>query len=134
MPVKKPTVLIIDSDTMTAGAMARAVRRAGYEVVVENGGKKGFKTAVEIEPELIVLEYDMHDMNGLKVLQKLRDEAWGLRAKVIFVSNVYDMAVVNQVLLLGVQDYIMKSDLAVDDFVRLVGKYIKPAQEMLVAV
>jgi DNA-binding response OmpR family regulator len=129
MSKQNPVVLIIDDDEMIGAAMERALRLSGYETLRADGGKKGLKMAIEQEPDLIILDYNMPDLNGLNVLKKLRDDAWGSRAKVIFATNVYDLKAVNLVLQLGVRDYVMKSDMGVADLIKLVGKYVAPAAE-----
>ena len=125
MAQTQPTILIIDDDQMIADAMGRALTLAGYQTLRADTGKKGLALALAEHPDLIILDYNMPSMSGLDVLDKLRADLWGHSAKVIFATNVYDVGAVNEVLRLGVKDYIMKSDLAVGDLVALVGKYVK---------
>lgn len=122
----KPTVLIIDDDETITGAMSRALTLAGYEISVAATGKAGLKQAFEAHPDLIILDYTIPGTDGLRLLDKLRADMWGHGAKVIFASNVYDVGVVNEAMRLGVSDYVMKVDLSIDQFVALVGKYVKP--------
>ncbi|TAH35849.1 response regulator [Candidatus Saccharibacteria bacterium] len=121
-----PTVLIIDDDETISGAMSRALTLAGYEVSVAATGKAGLEQAFGAHPDLVILDYTIPGTDGLQVLDKLRADMWGHGAKVIFATNVYDVGVVNEAMRLGVSDYVMKVDLSIDQFVALVGKYVKP--------
>lgn len=122
----KPTVLIIDDDETISGAMSRALTLAGYEISVAATGKTGLERAFETHPDLVILDYTIPGTDGLQVLDKLRADMWGHNAKVIFATNVYDVGVVNEAMRLGVSDYVMKVDLSIEQFVALVGKYVKP--------
>lgn len=119
-----PLVLVVDDDAMIADAMSRGLKLAGYRTVEATDGHAGLRLARSEHPDLIVLDYNMPDYDGLRVLQELRKDAWGHAAKVIFATNVYDVAAVNDVMALGVRDYIMKSDFAMQDFLALVNKYV----------
>ncbi len=122
----KPTVLIIDDDETIGAAMSRALSLAGYEVATTTTGKTGLEQAFATHPDLLILDYTIPGTDGLQVLDKLRADMWGHGAKVIFASNLYDVGVVNEAMRLGVTDYVMKTDLSIDQFVALVGKYVKP--------
>ncbi|MEO1287020.1 MAG: response regulator, partial [Chloroflexota bacterium] len=47
-------------------------KRQGYDVAVAESGVKALKTAVDEDPNLIILDVMMPDMNGLEVCRNLR--------------------------------------------------------------
>jgi DNA-binding response OmpR family regulator len=109
--------------------MAMALEAAGYEAAEVETGEAGLQTAVEQRPQLIILDYHMLDMDGVQVLHKLREDEWGKTVPVIIASNVYDVDIINSIMELGVQDYVLKADVNLDDIVTLVGTYVPmPAQ------
>jgi two-component system OmpR family response regulator len=120
----QPTILIIEDDPMVADAMSRGLTVAGYHVEQAGGGKTGLKAALELHPDLTILDYRLPGMDGLDVLTELRKDMWGASAKVVFATDVYDVGVVNEVLRLGVTDYVMKADLGLNNLIKLVGKYL----------
>jgi two-component system OmpR family response regulator len=123
----QPIVLIIDDDPMVADAIGRGLGLTGYHVEQAGGGKSGLKSALELHPDVIILDYKLPGMDGLAVLDALRKDIWGAHAKIIFATDVYDVGVVNEALRLGVKDYVMKADLGLNDLIKLVGKYVPPA-------
>ena len=129
----KPTVLILDDDEMTATAMCRELKLAGYEVAHFSDGSEGLQHALKEEPGLMILDYKMTGTDGLEVLEKLRNNLWGHKAQVLFVTDVYDLGVMNALMLLGVKDYVMKADLAVGQLVKIVDKYFAPAEAAVYA-
>jgi len=119
------TILLIDDETMVARPMVVGLKAAGYEVNQVENGKQGLEQALSQHPKLIILDYQMPDMDGLTLLKKLREDEWGKTAQVIFATNIYELEIVNQAMNLGVRDYILKSEMNLDDIVKLVGSYMQ---------
>jgi CheY-like chemotaxis protein len=124
MTDQKPRILIIDDEKITSRTMAMALEAVGYATTEFDSGQAGLDVAVETHPDLILLDYNMPGMDGLATLQKLRQDEWGKQVPVIIASNVYDVDIINTIIALNVQDYVLKIDVNLDEIVRLVGKYI----------
>lgn len=118
------TVLVIDDDNLLSRSISDSLTQAGYSVEVASKGQEGLTYALEHKPRLIILDYQMPDINGLEVLKALRSDNWGKKVEVIFATNTYDMSVVNAALGLGVHDYVLKADTSLDQITELVRKYI----------
>jgi DNA-binding response OmpR family regulator len=119
-----PTILVVDDEKNTARTMALALQAAGYQTVECNSGKEVLQLSLTDHPELLILDYHMSDEDGVSILKKLRKDEWGKSVPVIMASNVYDVDLMNSIMNLGVQDYVLKSDVNLDDIVKLVGKYV----------
>ncbi len=120
----KPLILIIDDEKMTSRTMAMALTAVGYQTMEADGGEVGLQIALQQHPALIMLDYNMPGMDGITTLRELRTDEWGKQVPVIIASNVYDVDIINSIIELGVQDYVLKVDVNLDDIVKLVGKYI----------
>jgi len=120
----KPLILVVDDEKMTSRTITMALEALGYQTIIAETGKGGLATALEQHPRLIVLDYHMKDMDGIAVLQALRKDEWGKNVPVVMASNIYDVDIINSIMELGVQDYVLKSDINLDDIVKLVGKYV----------
>lgn len=121
---QQPVILVIDDDTMASRPLIIGLKAAGYEVVQGYNAKEGMEMALGQHPSLIILDYKLPDQDGVKVLEQLRKDTWGKDVPVIFATNTYEVDVMNDVMALGVRDYILKSDITLDDTVKLVGTYI----------
>jgi two-component system, OmpR family, KDP operon response regulator KdpE len=119
-----PTILVVDDEKMTSRTMTMALEAAGYQTEVADTGKGALESAVTNHPDLILLDYNMPDMNGVTALRQLRTDEWGKSVPVIIASNVYDVDIINAIIELGVQDYVLKVDVNLDEIVKLVGKYV----------
>ena len=106
-------VLIIDDEDMLLKALTDALSDA-YDIKTAKDGETGLKVALETHPHLVILDYKLPGMDGVEVLEKLRADEWGKLVPVFFATNSYEPELVNKVMLGGVKDYIIKSDISLD--------------------
>jgi CheY-like chemotaxis protein len=121
-----PHILVIDDDDLLRRSLVESMKSAGYRVLDAKNGSDGLALALESHPEMIFLDYQMPGTNGVEVLTELRKDDWGKKVEVVFATNVYDMAVVNEVLAMGVHDYILKADSSLEQIVDVAKKYVNP--------
>jgi CheY-like chemotaxis protein len=67
-------VLIVDDEEDLAGAVEVLVRRRGFRTYKVFDGKAGLLAAQELLPDLILLDYELPELDGLQVIQRLRAE------------------------------------------------------------
>jgi DNA-binding response OmpR family regulator len=120
----KPLILVVDDEKLTSRTVTMALEAVGYQAMVAEDGKTGLEQALAVHPQLIVLDYHLKGMDGVEVLRKLRTDSWGKDVPVIMASNVYDVDLINTLMELNVPDYVLKSDVNLDDIIKLVGKYV----------
>ena len=84
-PIK---VLIIDDSGLVRVALSRILQQDDQVEVVGKArdGRQGLAMAEELEPDIITLDVNMPGMDGLEVLDKLKER--GITAKVIMVSSL----------------------------------------------
>lgn len=66
-------ILIIDDDLDTLKLVALMLQRHGYDITTANKGVLGLKKAFEEDPDLIVLDIMMPEMDGYEVARQLRE-------------------------------------------------------------
>jgi two-component system response regulator RpaA len=65
------TILVIDDDPDICEIVKVNLEGAGYDVVIATDGATGLATALEIQPQLIVLDVLLPEMDGWQVLDRL---------------------------------------------------------------
>jgi pilus assembly protein CpaE len=65
-------ILIVDDDLDTLRLVGLMLQRQGYQIVAATNGEQGLAKAVEEEPDLILLDVMMPDMDGYEVTRRLR--------------------------------------------------------------
>jgi len=65
-------ILIIDDDIDTLKLVGLMLERQGYEIAVANNGSVGLSKASVEQPDLILLDVMMPDLDGFEVTRRLR--------------------------------------------------------------
>jgi two-component system KDP operon response regulator KdpE len=69
----KPTALIIDGERAIRRLVRIVLEQERYKVIGVETGRQGLEAAVERKPDVIILELDLPDIDGLVVLQRIRE-------------------------------------------------------------
>lgn len=102
-------VMVID-DSKTDLLIAEKALEGNYRVLVEQNGKHALeylRSASKL-PSLILLDIDMHGMNGFEFYSKMASESKLKDIPVIFVSGLTDTATELEAYQLGAVDYMEK--------------------------
>lgn len=100
-------VLIIDNSTQTIDFIMNYVLKPNnYRVLVAQDGEVGLKTAIEQQPDLILLDMSMPRMNGLEVLDALNTQ--NIKIPVIVMTFHGSETLAVQAFRMGIKDYILK--------------------------
>jgi len=99
-------ILVVDDEPSIVDAVATALRYEGFEVREEVTGRGALATATEFEPDLVVLDWMLPDIEGIDVGRRLREQ--GSDSAILFLTA--KDAVENKVeaLRAGGDDYVTK--------------------------
>jgi len=102
-------LLVVDDEPRTAAVTAEVLRRAGYEVDVALSGAAALAQVRSVTPDLMLLDYEMPDMDAPEVLDQLRSGSDRLSFPVIILTGAR-LSAADQVLGIerGASDYIAK--------------------------
>jgi len=84
----KHTILIVDDDKFLLGMYSVKFQKEGFEVVTaSDGGEALGKLKEGLLPDVIVLDIVMPVMDGLELLEKIRENHLGEKSIIIILSN-----------------------------------------------
>ena len=101
----RPKVLLAEPDRELNSSMSAMLNEHGYEVLSATTGEETVRMAQSHCPELILLEPDLPDGNGMHVLKSVRE--WSLRP-VIILSEHAEAGLIAGLLDAGADDYMVK--------------------------
>ncbi len=116
----KKKVLVVDDDDNLRRVLTDKLSASGFDVSNASNGEEGLEKALEIHPDIILLDVMMPIMNGQVMLAKLREDEWGEKAKVIMLTVIEDSEVIAQAVVDGSLAYLIKTDQSMDDVVERV--------------
>jgi DNA-binding response OmpR family regulator len=99
------TVLLIDDEIMITEPLARALRQAGYDVLVAHNGRDGLALAHSQQPDAVLLDVLMPLMDGWEVCRALRRDS---TVPILMLTALGDEVDRILGLELGADDYIVK--------------------------
>lgn len=103
-------ILIVEDEPALANALAEKFLFGGYSVIQAVNGEEGLQLALEQHPDMILLDIVMPKMDGMTMLKKLREDAWGQQAEVIVLTNLSDNTKLAEAMQLGSYDFLIKTD------------------------
>ena len=104
----KKKILIIDDEEVLRRIMRTMLERRPFEVVEAASGVGGFDLAKKVQPNLILLDWNMPGMNGAEVLKSLRAEALTENIPVILLTGTDPQDLETQGNDLAAGDYVLK--------------------------
>ena len=96
-------ILVVDDEQAVRESLRRSLRFNGYEVLTANDGLEAVETVRAENPELVILDVMMPNMDGLEACRTLRSEGWD---RPILVLTARD----------GVSDRVAGLDAGADDY------------------
>lgn len=101
------TLLCIDDESVNLKILA-SIFKEHYKVVACKSAQQGLKIALDIIPDLILLDVLMPEENGFELIKKLKLDAKTQHIPVIFITGLQSAEDEEKGLTLGACDYIQK--------------------------
>jgi DNA-binding response OmpR family regulator len=99
------SVLLIEDDPEIRSALARALAARGFEVIEAGNGLTGLQKLIDDNPEIIVLDLGLPDIDGIDLLRMLRSVS---SVPVIVATARGEEAGIVALLDAGADDYVVK--------------------------
>lgn len=104
----RPVVLVADDDEDVLALVEFRLTRADLEVVTASDGEQALRLALELEPDLAVLDVMMPKRNGFDVAREIRRRDSLARMPVILLTARGQEADVTRGFEAGADDYLKK--------------------------
>ncbi len=105
-----PKALVVDDSRTIRAILAKTVREIGFEVLEAANGREALEV-IEAEKKavtLILLDWDMPEMNGLEMLKRLRQAPEISSPVVVMVTAQTELDHIGEALDAGANEYVMK--------------------------
>ncbi|OGM94627.1 hypothetical protein A2524_00380 [Candidatus Wolfebacteria bacterium RIFOXYD12_FULL_48_21] len=110
-------ILVTEDEESMLSALADKIRYTGFaEALTARNGEEGLKIALQEHPDLLLVDILMPKMDGITMIKRIREDAWGKSAKIILLTN-FDTTdeMLKDVALIEPSYYLLKSNWSIDD-------------------
>ena len=83
-PKRSAAILVVEDDTDLQSVLRRILEAEGYRVLRAEDGEQGIATALDFEPQLVILDVGLPGKDGVAVAKDLR--ARGFRAPMLMLT------------------------------------------------
>ena len=106
-----PRISIIEDDQLISQMYRMKLEAEGYDVDVADNGMNGIEMVAQKNPDLILLDYSLPDIDGSAVLKEVRRNGAAAETPVIVLTNMDNEVVENDLAKWNITDYIVKANL-----------------------
>ena len=100
-------ILVVDDNVI----LLRTVKEmldSKYNVSIATSGEQAFKSIARKKPDVILLDYEMPEMNGEDVIRQLREDEATANIPVLFLTSSANREVVKKLIMLNPDGYMLK--------------------------
>jgi DNA-binding response OmpR family regulator len=108
-------ILIVEDEEPIARSYYDHLERQGYEVSLAEDGLKGLEQLEEFQPDLIILDLLMPNMDGREFLKELRAKDEGREMPVLVLTNFDSSDSAKDVFDVENEDYLLKVNTSLTD-------------------
>lgn len=99
-------ILVVDDDPEVRMTTRDFLASKGYTVTVAAGGREALGLVEAVDPDVVLLDVAMPDMDGMETLRRLV-AAWPTLPVIMITANA-DIEITSKVLQMGAADYVPK--------------------------
>jgi DNA-binding response OmpR family regulator len=120
MTENKKKILLVEDDQTLSESYAQRFNAEGFEVKKVSNGEEALSATLEFKPDAILLDIMMPKVDGLDVLDILRNTPETANIEIIVLSALSQQEDKDKARALGVDDYLVKSQVVLADVVEKV--------------
>lgn len=124
----KKKILLVEDDTALAAVYKSRLELEGFEISEVNNGEEALSAAINFKPDLILLDAMMPKISGFDVLDILRNTPETTNIRVIMLTALSQPKDKERAESLGVDDYLVKSQVVIGDVVDRIKHHLELAK------
>lgn len=116
METEKKKILIIEDNRSYLTALTDKLNLEGFTVRTAEDGEKGLNLAKTEHPDLLLIDIMLPKMNGITIMNNLRQENWGQVLPIIVLTNLSpDDDIIQKIMENQPAYYLIKSQVSLDE-------------------
>lgn len=120
-------IAIIEDDPVINQMYRMKFEADGFDVHMADDGKRGVEIVEQTRPDIILLDLQMPQMNGVEALTTIRSNDWGKDIPVLILTNLGEEEAPKEIKDLNISSYIVKAALTPKQVVAKVKETLEKA-------
>lgn len=105
-----PKILVVENEEIMIELLEKKLTQEGYQVLVARNAQEGINAIKEEWPDLVLLDVDIPEGEGIKVMEKISQDPSLKALPIIVLSNSEDSFELRKAKALGATDWIIKTE------------------------
>lgn len=101
-------ILVVDDDATMRVMLRSVLEKAGHEVIDAKNGREGMEIALESEPQMMIIDWMMPEMDGIAMTRALRQTKVGRSIYILILTSLEDEEKLVEAFENGVDDFMSK--------------------------
>ncbi|HEY9798949.1 MAG TPA: response regulator [Leptolyngbyaceae cyanobacterium] len=119
----QPLILLAEDNEANVLTITQYLKAYGYRIVLANNGQEAIEIAKTQRPQLILMDVQMPEMDGLEATRQIRQDADIAHIPIIALTSFAMRSDKEQIMAVGVDSY-MSKPVSLKELVAEIGKYI----------
>ncbi len=115
-------IAIIEDDPVINQMYRMKFEAAGFDVQLADNGTRGIELVESFHPDIVLLDLQMPEKDGVEVLRAVRGFDWAKDLPVLILTNLGEEESPSDLKSLGISGYIVKADYTPSQVVELVNE------------
>lgn len=113
-------ILVVEDEKVLNSAYKTILQKSGHNVEVAFDGNDALKVLKEFEPDIILLDLKMPNLDGIGFLREYAQSYKNRRSKIILFSNYDLQQEIDEAYKLGVDKYVLKAWASPKDLLKII--------------
>jgi PAS domain S-box-containing protein len=118
-------ILAVDDDPKIGAVLQNLLNPWGIKVTYLEEPQRFWQTLEEVKPELLILDVEMPEINGIEICQVVRNDPHWSELPILFLTVHNDANIVNQVFSVGADDFVSKPIVGPEVVTRIINRLEK---------
>ena len=116
--MEKKKILVVEDSPYLAESLVDMLDIKGFAALTAPTGRDGVTIAIEQQPDLILLDIRLPDIDGYEVYRRIRENSWGAKAKIIVLTASESTENISKNIDLPKADVLFKPDWSIPDLLK----------------
>ncbi|QOV91945.1 response regulator [Humisphaera borealis] len=117
------TVMVVEDADLVRETLTRLLRREGFEILAAHDGLEAMEMLRSTTPDVILLDVNMPDMDGIEMLEALQSSPQYQGVPVVMLTSHGDTHTIRRAMQLGAKEFLVKATFSIGEMLESVKRY-----------